>query len=339
MTRYTFWNNKGGTGKTSLAFQTILEYTYQKPEEKILVIDLCPQANLSDLLCGGLLNNGSNNVEQLHNEVPRRSVGGYFQERISTPFTTPTLNPDTFICIPNTFNSEVSPNIHLLAGDQLVEVQTNSIATLSNTTLPGINPWLSVIDWINDFIKLTKNKYDTVFIDTNPSFSIYTQIALAASERLILPVMADDSSRRAIQNVFSLVHGIEIPTIYQETSFASRMINSGRDLPLIHLIVKNRLTQYMGPASAYQSIFKSIDSYVMQLMSSHPHVFSFEDYKNDGIVEIRDFQTTGVVSFAKGLSFRKTTTGKHTIYDREPQINQDFLDTCIIAIEDLVTHL
>lgn len=339
VTRYTFWNNKGGTGKTSLAFQTILEYTYQKPDEKILVIDLCPQANLSDLLCGGLLNRGANNLEQLHSQTPRRSVGGYFQERISTPYTAPILNPQDFLHSPNTFNNQISQNIQLLAGDQLVEVQTNSIATLSNTTLPGINPWLAVIDWINDFISLTEDDFDTVFIDTNPSFSIYTQIALAASERLILPVMADDSSKRAIQNVFSLVHGIEIPSIYQDTSFATRLKESNRKLPLIHLIAKNRLTQYMGPASAYQSIFKAIDDYVLQLMNSNPTVFTFSNYEKDGIVEIRDFQTTGVVAFAKGLSFRNTSTGKYIIYDKEPQINQEFLDTCISAIEDLVSRL
>lgn len=339
MTRYTFWNNKGGTGKTSLAFQTILEYSHQQPEKKILVIDLCPQANLSDLLCGGLLNNGANNLETLHSNTPRQSVGGYFQERISTPYTPPNLNTDNYISVPHNFNEEVSENIHLLAGDQLVEVQTNSIATLSNTTLPGINPWLAVIDWINDFIRLTEDRYDTVFIDTNPSFSIYTQIALAASERLILPVMADDSSRRAIQNVFSLVHGIEIPIIYQDTSFARRMRDSGRQLPLIHLIAKNRLTQYMGPASAYQSIFRAIDDYVLQLIRSHPTVFSFTDYHRYGTVEIRDFQTTGVVAFAKGLSFRNTPTGKHDLFGKESQINQEFLDTCISAVEDLVNRL
>lgn len=339
MTRYTFWNNKGGTGKTSLAFQTVLEYSHQYPEKKILAIDLCPQANLSDLLCGGLLNDGSNNLELLHNRTPRQSVGGYFQERISTPYMPPQLDITNYISIPRDFNIEVPNNIHLLAGDQLVEVQTNSIATLSNTSLPGINPWLSVIDWINDFINLTGTTYDTIFIDTNPSFSIYTQIALAASERLILPVMADDSSRRAIQNVFSLVHGIEIPTIYQDTSFARRMRDAQRQLPLIHLIVKNRLTQYMGPASAYQSIFRSIDDYVMQLMRSNPNVFSFTDYHNHGTVQIRDFQTTGVVAFARGSSFRNTRTGKHSIYGRESQINQEFLDSCIEAITELVNRL
>lgn len=45
MKTYTFWNNKGGTGKTSLCFQTVLQYAKQHPEQHILVIDLCPQAN------------------------------------------------------------------------------------------------------------------------------------------------------------------------------------------------------------------------------------------------------------------------------------------------------
>ena len=55
--KYAFWNNKGGTGKTSLAFQTITEYAILHPEKKILAIDLCPQANLSELMMGGLLGN------------------------------------------------------------------------------------------------------------------------------------------------------------------------------------------------------------------------------------------------------------------------------------------
>lgn len=339
MTTYTFWNNKGGTGKTSLAFQTILEYGYQHPEKQILVIDLCPQANLSDLLCGGLLNNGAEQLANLHSESPRKSVGGYFQERISTPYTVPELDPEEFISQPSQYNASVSSNVNLLAGDQLVEIQTNAIATLSNTSLPGLDPWLSVVDWIKDFIELTNNKYDTIFIDTNPSFSIYTQIALGATDRLILPVMADDSSRRAIQNVFSLVHGIMIPSIYQNSSFAQRMNEAGRELPKIHLIVKNRLTQYMGPASAYQSVFRAIDDYILNLMESHPAVFTFTDYENDGVVEIRDFQTTGVVAFAKGLYFRRTTTGQHDIYGRMSHVTPDLLSSCITAIEDLTNRL
>ncbi|MDK2973578.1 MAG: hypothetical protein PWP23_3333, partial [Candidatus Sumerlaeota bacterium] len=51
---YAFWNNKGGTGKTSLAFQAITAYAEKYPRKKILAIDICPQANLSELMLGGL---------------------------------------------------------------------------------------------------------------------------------------------------------------------------------------------------------------------------------------------------------------------------------------------
>jgi len=58
MSVFAFWNNKGGTGKTSLSFQTICAYADKHKEKKILAIDLCPQANLSELLLGGLIGKG-----------------------------------------------------------------------------------------------------------------------------------------------------------------------------------------------------------------------------------------------------------------------------------------
>lgn len=42
MERVIFWNNKGGTGKTTLTFQIINEYAFQNPEKKILAIGVCP---------------------------------------------------------------------------------------------------------------------------------------------------------------------------------------------------------------------------------------------------------------------------------------------------------
>jgi hypothetical protein len=127
-----------------------------------------------------MLGNGAINLTAQQNQDPRKSVGGYFQSRIATAFSAPQINPDDYLSTPNTFNDSVPSNIDLLAGDQLVEVQTNSIAKLSNTALPGIDPWLSVIDWINDFINASNNRYDDIFIDINPSFAIYTQFALAS---------------------------------------------------------------------------------------------------------------------------------------------------------------
>lgn len=332
---YAFWNNKGGTGKTSLSFQTITRYAEKHEGENVLVIDLCPQANLSELFLGGLVGRGSANLNSLYGEN-RKSVGGYFQDRLPSPFTVPSIDANNYIIKPNKYNSAISDNIDILAGDPIVELQTNSIATLANTQLPGTDTWISVINWITDFIKILDGKYEVIFLDCNPSFSIYTQIAISSADRLILPVMADDSSRRALQNAFSLVYGIKMPSsIYQQYSFAAKLKEANRKLPVIHCIVKNRLTQYMGTSSAYQSVLLSIDQDVRNVMKSNPDIFSFSNLK-DGIIDVRDFQTTGVIAFAEGKPFSKVTTGVHHIFDRETQISREYLDKCNDAIEELV---
>ena len=42
-----FWSNKGGVGKTFLCFATAAEYARQHPDVSVVVMDLCPQANIS----------------------------------------------------------------------------------------------------------------------------------------------------------------------------------------------------------------------------------------------------------------------------------------------------
>ena len=342
MKKYAFWNNKGGTGKTSLAFQTMTMYAEQNEDRKILAVDLCPQANFSELLLGGLLGKGSANLLNLQQETPRKSIGGYFQQRLPSPYSMPdSINVSDFVSIPSKYNDSIPSNIALLAGDALVELQANSISTLANTQIPGTNTWLSVIDWLNDLLSKLSIEYDCLFVDANPSFSIYTQIALAAADLIVLPVMADDSSRRAVQNALALVQGINLPSeIYKQHNFASRLREAERQVPKFHLLPKNRLTQYMGPASAYYSVLTSIDEIIESVLDKNPEVFSFTN-AGDGIVDIRDFQTTGVVAFAKGLPFTKLRPGSYQMPSRETgtQISSEYLQNCITAMERLVNKI
>lgn len=350
MESYIFWNNKGGTGKTSLAFQSICSHAHVNDDAKILVIDLCPQANLSELLLGGLVGKGSEHLSKIHNSNPkampsgqplRVSIGGYFQERLPSPYTVPTFDYNDFLCQPSQYNGDVPDNIRLLPGDALVELQSNVINTLANTQIPTTNTWLKVIDWVRDYIKITDSEFDYIFIDANPSFSIYTQIALAAVDRVILPVMADDSSRRAIENAFALIHGINLPSpIYQQYNFAAQLVAAGRTPPKFHVIAKNRLTQYMGAASAYQAVLVSIDRMITKLMQQNPDVFTFTNLK-DGVAEIRDFQTTGVVAFAFGMPFYMMSAGRYKLPGRSSKvvIRGDYLLNCKTAMKTLTSKL
>ena len=116
MVRYAFWNNKGGTGKTSLAFQSITLYAEKHPKKRVLAIDVCPQANLSELLLGGLNNKGSDKLLAQQGLVPRCSIGGYFQLRLPSPYVTPAFSPADFITKPSAFNKSIATNIPASTG-------------------------------------------------------------------------------------------------------------------------------------------------------------------------------------------------------------------------------
>lgn len=165
------------------------------------------------------------------------------------------------------------------------------------------------------------------------------QIALSAVDRLVLPVMADDSSRRAIQNAFSLIYGLKLPSdIYASYAFATRLLAEGRTLPTVHMIAKNRLTQYMGPASAYGAVLKSIDDDVTALIATNPELFTFST-ASDGMVEIRDFQTTGVVAFARGCPLYALPTGRLEVMGHRIQVNEPYKVQCVQAMEELAAKL
>ncbi|WP_085657066.1 ParA family protein [Pseudomonas sp. B11(2017)] len=336
---YAFWNNKGGTGKTSLAFQAIARYAELHPKKRVLAIDLCPQANLSELMLGGLNFKGSEKLLERQGMVPRCSIGGYFQLRLPSPYSPPEFDAHNFITKPNSYNPTIPKNIDLVCGDPLLELQANAVNTLSSQSIPGTNAWIAVIDWLKNFLDQLTDEYDIVFLDCNPSFSLYTQIALASSHRIVLPVMADDSSRRAIQNAMSLVYGLKLPSeIYAAYMFATKLKDAGRELPKVHLIARNRMTQYMGEASAYAAVLQAIQDDVAAVLKTNPDLFTFKKPAN-GFVSIRDFQTTGVVAFAKGQPFSHVRAGKQSVNGHRVQVKQDYLKNCVDSLETLAKSL
>ena len=47
---FCFWTNKGGVGKTTLAFTVSTNYAFLHPETNVIMIDCDPQCNLSQVL-------------------------------------------------------------------------------------------------------------------------------------------------------------------------------------------------------------------------------------------------------------------------------------------------
>lgn len=321
-----YWNNKGGTGKTSLAFQTICSFAEKNPDARIIVMDVCPQANLSELLLGGQEHNGGKNLLALHGETGRRSVGGYFQSRLPNPYDKSSVGTYGYISYPADYNPSVPKNVYLVAGDPLLELQANAVSTLANNQIPGTDTWKSVASWLRDFLESCKSDFDYCFLDMNPSFSMYTQIALACCDRLTLPVTADDSSRRGIQNAMSLIFGLKLPSdVYAKHNFSSQMREAGLKLPQIHLVVKNRLTQYINTAKSYSAVLSGISSDVEGILKDDPSNFTFGSV-NEGTFEVKDFQTAGVVAFARGAPFVNMQSGTLSVAGQRVKVNRDQLE-------------
>ena len=86
MTKYALWNNKGGVGKSFLSFSLACEYALENPDEDVLVLDLCPQANLTEMLLGGK-DIATCALTSLYARKPRCSIGGYLETRLTAVVT------------------------------------------------------------------------------------------------------------------------------------------------------------------------------------------------------------------------------------------------------------
>lgn len=116
MAVYAVWNNKGGVGKSYLTFQIASEYARTNPDKKVLVVDLCPQANSSSMLLGGMIN-GERALEVIHQTNPRRTIAGYIEGRIFSPYLNPN-NGAGFVTQVSPVNNRIPDNLYLVVGDE-----------------------------------------------------------------------------------------------------------------------------------------------------------------------------------------------------------------------------
>lgn len=234
----------------------------------------------------------------------------------------------------------------LVCGDNLIELLTEAVRQTSQLSIP-LDAWKQVQTWIRDLIvalQETSGPREAIFaIDCNPSFSIYTQLALAASENLIIPFTADDSSRRGIENVVALLYGIggAYMTSYAKISFAKHAKEEGLFIPKLHTFVSNRLTLYRNkPSQAFIAVSNTIQKTVDTLHKKHRNLFANpKQIPSENFVEIPDYHSACVFASMTGTPFHKIKAGPKTLISRRIQINPGPLNKYKKALEEFVTCL
>lgn len=344
MNSYSFWNNKGGVGKSFLCFIAACEYANNYPNSDVYVIDLCPQANVSETLLGGI-STSPKPMSKLLNSLPRRSVAGYLEARLSSPFRM-IGDIESFISQPYKFNTYIPKNLYLICGDNLLELLSEPIRQTSQLALPQ-DAWAKTLNWIRDLCVALEDRSGerdaTFIIDCNPSFAIYTQLALASSDSVVVPYTADDSSRRGIENVMALLFGVGDSTMssYAKLSFAQKARLENVTTPKIHTLISNRQTLYDGkPSKAFEALNKTIKKTVDAIYKQHRSIFSFPTkLPSSEVITIPDYHGASIVSAANGIPLHRLKAGPHTVAGDRIQINPDPLKRYKTALEKFVQRL
>ena len=351
MATYAFWNNKGGVGKSYLTFQVACEYARSHRDQRVLALDLCPQANCSSMLLGGIIR-GNNRLDDLSQSSPRTTISGYIEDRITSPYVNPNSGAN-FLIKPRDLHDSIPDNLYLVPGDEQLEIQ---MARVSGLTQSGPqNSWQIVHSWITDLVNDISMAWNTttltVFIDCNPSFTLYTEMAMAAADRLIIPFSADGSSKRAVRSVLALLYGV---SRYPGAQLSLFHQNSGRfkmAVPKIYCYVGNRLTQMNNSsASAFQLVVNDIGQEIYQVWTANPNHFYIHPsgspppanrpgFKQMFQYEVADANTASVVSGALGIPITSLVAAQYSLPGKHVMVNQSQLDKQIPNVQDLVRRI
>lgn len=310
MSSYAFWNNKGGVGKSFLCFVAACEYANRHPDTDVYVIDLCPQANLSEILLGGY-KNGSKALKFLYSETPRATVAGYLEARLNSPFMMiPQIS--SYLCRPTDYNRDIPENLSLVCGDNLLEIISEAIRQTSQLSIP-MDAWKKVLSWIEDLkvaLRVHSGDRNTIFlIDCNPSFAVYTQLALVGAENVVVPFTADDSSRRGIENVVALLYGIadKSAEFYAKISFANRAREEGLNVPKLNTFVRNRVTLFAGKSNkAFETVSKTIQQKMDDIYKKHRHIFAYpKEFPSNSFIPIPENSSVCAEASSGGTPLHK----------------------------------
>ncbi|MCL2752671.1 MAG: AAA family ATPase [Defluviitaleaceae bacterium] len=186
----TFFNHKGGVGKTTLSYN--VAWGLASAGKRVLMIDADPQCNLTEITVDDHYLYGDDQIRLIDNYSPdfflQNNVYNYF-----SPYILPVLGMekpriDTYI---------KNENLQLLAGFIRFAELESSIA-LSVANVPGMSHIpKSTYEALQE---LTKD-VDCVIIDLSPALSATNQLFLMLSDYFIVPVNPSIFSRQALMNL------------------------------------------------------------------------------------------------------------------------------------------
>lgn len=187
-------NMKGGVGKTTLT-KELGYFMADKKDKKILFIDLDPQSNLTQSF---FLNYRLRHPEDLNDQTSDTSIT---EASIQNLFETSSIKELEMDKVIHNFETKSGGKFDLIPG------------TLSTIFLERSSNASNIEKSIYNFIDTCnlRDKYDYIFIDCPPTYSVYTTAALLPSDYYLVPVEPGIYSVLGIRMLEKVVNAIKEP--------------------------------------------------------------------------------------------------------------------------------
>ena len=186
----TFFNNKGGVGKTSLVFH--LAWMFSEMGKRVVAIDLDPQANLTS----AFLSEDDLEILWDPDDTSPRSNTIY---QCLKPMTEmgDILAPQT---------KEINPRLHLVPGDLALAGFEDTLSQawpLAMGAQGGLyrNMRLLSAFWQVAQMAATQHSADLILADVGPHLGAINRSALIATDHVVIPLAADLFSLQGLRNL------------------------------------------------------------------------------------------------------------------------------------------
>lgn len=185
-----FTNNKGGVGKTTLAYNVAV--LLAKQGYKVVLVDLDPQCNLSRLFLG------DNNYADTLFSSTYKDISDVLKGIVQG-------GSDIDLTVPFIKSTSVN-NLSLLKGSVNLSQYENILVTAYGQAAAGQQLGYFQTSAIDRFLrdKGLNDEVDIFIIDSSPSLSLLNQIIFLGSDYFVVPMVPDAFSVQGIENLGSM---------------------------------------------------------------------------------------------------------------------------------------
>jgi chromosome partitioning protein len=299
---YAVSNLRGGVGKTSLTFNLAYELSRR---DSVLLVDVCPQANLTEVIMPG-----EKPKATILNALLPRVLGPAFGDEVSDIAFRVSRTCPSFAAGKGCYFIPGDAELYAFPSPMYQQLQLANSQNRPKVVQNLLWSLKSIVETEAKEVKCSK-----ILIDTSPFYAGGTHLAWCAAEALIIPVRVDEHSVESLEMMLGM---LTMP----ERDFRLWNNRAG-DLktPKIAAIVMTMTGAKSQKEATPDAASRMYIERAITIAQRYPRLFDMED-PTDAFVITDDFMSAGRISGAKSTPISELKVGSfHTVQGKRLQVN------------------